>query len=68
MSEFVALTEWVEIQCPYCGEHYETQVDLSAGSQRYIEDCQICCAPIECTLKVDDLGALDYLHAARQDE
>jgi len=67
VTEFVQLTEWLEIQCPYCGEHYETQVDLSAGSQRYIEDCQVCCSPIECYLKVDDIGALESLETRRQD-
>lgn len=32
--------------CGYCGELVETTVDLSAGgSQRYIEDCAVCCRP-----------------------
>lgn len=34
------------IQCPYCGERTEILVDASAGDQRYIEDCQVCCRPI----------------------
>lgn len=34
------------IQCPYCGERIDIQVDASAGEQRYIEDCQVCCRPI----------------------
>ena len=32
-------------ECPYCGEEVETTVDLSAGDQTYIEDCQVCCRP-----------------------
>ena len=36
-----------DIQCPYCGETIELLVDDSAGAQRYIEDCQVCCRPIE---------------------
>jgi transposase-like protein len=52
------MIETVAIQCPYCGESYETVVDLSAGSQRYIEDCAVCCKPIEITLQVGDDGEL----------
>ncbi len=46
------------IQCPYCGESYETAVDLSAGSQSYVEDCAVCCRPIEIALRVGDDGKL----------
>jgi hypothetical protein len=52
------MIETVSIQCPYCGESYETTVDLSAGSQRYVEDCAVCCRPIEIALRVDDDGGL----------
>lgn len=52
------MTEALVIQCPYCGESYETVVDLSAGSQRYIEDCAVCCKPIEIALSVGDDGEL----------
>ena len=48
------MIEAVVIHCPYCGESYETSVDLSAGSQSYIEDCAICCRPIEVALRVGD--------------
>jgi len=40
------------IDCPYCGEQLEILVDNSTGSQRYIEDCQVCCAPIEITVEI----------------
>ena len=43
--------EYVEIQCPYCGESFDVEIDCTAGSQSYIEDCQVCCRPI--TLLVD---------------
>ena len=41
------------VSCPYCGETFETTVDASAGTQRYIEDCQVCCRPIEFILEID---------------
>ena len=52
------MTEAITIHCPYCGEGYETVVDLSAGSQRYTEDCAVCCRPIEIALRVGDDGEL----------
>jgi hypothetical protein len=39
--------EEVSIDCPYCGEEISILIDSSVGSQEYIEDCQVCCRPIE---------------------
>tara|TARA_Y100001938_G_scaffold122460_1_gene170897 strand:+ start:1693 stop:1875 length:183 start_codon:yes stop_codon:yes gene_type:complete len=39
--------------CPYCGERVEAVLDLSAGDQSYIEDCPVCCRPIEFELRTD---------------
>jgi hypothetical protein len=58
-------TQLVSVQCPYCGESIDTLVDLSAGAFRYIEDCQVCCQPIELVGEVDDDGALSELTADR---
>jgi Cysteine-rich CPXCG len=52
------MIETIAIYCPYCGESYETTIDLSAGSQKYIEDCAVCCRPIEIALRVGDDGEL----------
>jgi len=52
------MIETVTIHCPYCGESYETTVDLSAGSQRYVEDCAVCCRPIEIALRIGEDGEL----------
>jgi len=38
--------EPVEIECPYCGETFNTTLDWSAGAQEYTEDCAVCCRPI----------------------
>lgn len=42
--------DYRELRCPYCGEWIEMTLDLSAGAQRYVEDCSVCCRPIEVTL------------------
>jgi len=52
------MLEFVTITCPYCGESFETGVDPSAGSSAYIEDCAVCCKPINMRLSIDDDGAL----------
>ncbi|MGB8328308.1 MAG: CPXCG motif-containing cysteine-rich protein [Steroidobacteraceae bacterium] len=61
------LTDQVTVHCPYCGEGFAAAVDLSAGSQSYIEDCQVCCQPIEMRLTVAAGGALESLDALRID-
>ena len=38
--------------CPYCGENISMLIDLNAGDQEYIEDCEVCCHPIELGFKV----------------
>jgi transcription elongation factor Elf1 len=34
-------------QCPYCWETISMVLDLSEPSQSYVEDCEVCCQPIE---------------------
>jgi hypothetical protein len=59
--------EFVAFQCPYCGERLETAVDLSAGEREYIEDCQVCCRPIEFGIELTARGALRALRVRRLD-
>lgn len=44
------------ISCPYCGEPISVLIDTSVASQRYIEDCQVCCQPIEFAVELDPAG------------
>ena len=59
--------EEVEIGCPYCGERITLLVDGSAGAQEYIEDCQVCCRPINLSVTVDEEGVLQ-VEASSEDE
>jgi transcription elongation factor Elf1 len=34
-------------QCPYCWEEISMILDASVPQQIYIEDCEVCCNPIE---------------------
>jgi hypothetical protein len=60
-----ALERFVEFDCPYCAECIGVRVDLSAGSQCYIEDCQVCCAPITISVAVSEAGMLREVSAER---
>jgi hypothetical protein len=60
------LAETVSIQCPYCGESIEIVIDASIALQNYIEDCSVCCRPIE--LSVNIAGEEILVDAKRDDE
>jgi hypothetical protein len=44
----------VTVQCPYCWEQFNLLVDASVESQEYVEDCEVCCRPIDFTIEVDE--------------
>jgi len=44
------------ITCPYCGETVELVIDCSVTEQDYIEDCEVCCRPINIHVTVDEKG------------
>jgi hypothetical protein len=46
------------VQCPYCWERFTLLVDASIEQQEYVEDCEVCCRPIDFAVEVDDLGAV----------
>jgi hypothetical protein len=44
------------ISCPYCGETIELLIDCSVSDQEYIEDCEVCCRPINLSVSVEQNG------------
>ncbi|MDP3723977.1 MAG: CPXCG motif-containing cysteine-rich protein [Candidatus Omnitrophota bacterium] len=48
--------ESAHIDCPYCGESLEITVDSSVGQHEYVEDCQVCCKPIQFRIRVSAEG------------
>lgn len=58
------------VECPYCGETIEVLIDCSVAEQSYIEDCQVCCRPINfavsCGMSGDD-GDL-VVHVSHENE
>ena len=59
--------EFVAVRCPCCGERLDVRVDLTAQDDSYIEDCQVCCRPIEFQVEREDSGALSALRVRRLD-
>ena len=35
------------VQCPYCGETIEVDIEILEEAQSFIEDCSVCCRPIQ---------------------
>lgn len=62
------MLEPCRIDCPYCGENVDISVDCSAGAAQFIEDCPVCCQPIEMAIEVDLAGNLLDVQARRNDE
>ncbi len=38
-------------QCPYCWEEVSILLDSSIDENSFIEDCEVCCNPLEFTVK-----------------
>lgn len=55
------------IQCPYCWEAIEVLVDCSVEHQHYIEDCSVCCRPIDLVVVAFN-GELISVEARSEDE
>ena len=55
------------IQCPYCGESIEVFVDDSVEHQQYIEDCEVCCRPINLAVTVAEDGMARVLARAENE-
>ena len=59
--------ETVDIGCPYCGETIEILVDCSVQKQAYIEDCEVCCRPIDIAVTLDQDG-IPIVTTSREDD
>jgi len=40
--------------CPYCLQEISMLIDTSTTEQEYIEDCEVCCNPIEVKVSVEN--------------
>ncbi len=47
-------------QCPYCWEEVSMLLDPSVSYQTYVEDCEVCCNPIELRPRFADLELIVF--------
>lgn len=56
----------VDVDCAWCHAPHRLRLDLTGGRQQaYVEDCQVCCRPLDVQLAVDARGALESLSVER---
>lgn len=56
-----------KFKCPYCHERISMLLDLSEdGTQTYIEDCEVCCQPIQIQFEVADHRLVGFSTVATQ--
>jgi hypothetical protein len=46
--------------CPYCWEQISMVLDASVKRQTYVEDCEVCCHPIEVPYTVQDDAVYEF--------
>ncbi|WP_296317908.1 CPXCG motif-containing cysteine-rich protein [Winogradskyella sp. UBA3174] len=47
-------------QCPYCWEQVSMLIDVSQTSQSYIEDCEVCCNPIQISVSIENQEVISF--------
>lgn len=52
-------TSLVDSGCPYCGEPVQLVVDEGEEEQDYIEDCQVCCRPMQVSVRRAHDGSIE---------
>jgi hypothetical protein len=57
---FVSVQTAESVQCPFCGQTFELEIDVSVREQAFVTDCEICCRPLEVRVVCED-GAVAHL-------
>lgn len=47
------MEEEVFFQCPFCFSKISMIADLSVAEQHYVEDCEVCCNPLQVHLEIE---------------
>ena len=48
-------------KCPYCAAKISMLLDLSGGADKYVEDCEVCCQPIEVSFEVENDEVTNFM-------
>lgn len=52
--------------CPYCAQQISFLLEELYGEQTYIEDCEVCCQPIQVRYRIEE-GQVTELDTQRAD-
>jgi len=58
------LTDFLEFTCPWCGEANQVEAEPGDAGQWLVQDCHVCCNPIEIRLPEPGQSGLEV----RQEE
>jgi hypothetical protein len=47
-------------QCPYCWEQISMLIETTQIEQSYIEDCEICCNPIQISVITENQEIISF--------
>lgn len=47
-------------QCPFCWEAISMLIDTSQSHQKYTEDCEVCCNPIDLEIQIEKDAILTF--------
>ena len=54
--------------CPYCAAEFEIALDPGGGAvQYYIEDCEVCCRPMQLTVSWNETGIANVEARSEED-
>lgn len=48
------LDEWLQVDCPFCGEAFEIHATSEEKGQTLYQDCDVCCRPISMSIQVEE--------------
>lgn len=46
--------------CPYCNAEISILLDPSISRQQYIEDCEVCCNPIDVLYSIEEGEVMEF--------
>lgn len=49
---------FVEISCPHCGEPSTLEVEAGERDQEFVQDCSVCCRPLQVRLHIAEDGSI----------
>jgi len=59
------MQETATVQCPYCGQNCEVELDATVASQLFTTDCEVCCRPFSVNVQCE-LGEITSLEATTE--